>query len=543
VPLPQRNPEWPPVALGAITPQLNAWDAWYTGDPNALEVAYGAATGDEGTATKVVHPNQLAGGVMGRLARFFWGTPSATAGQPRHKLHVPIATDLCQASADLLWSEAPDIKVGKVEKDAAGKPQRNATQERLDELIDDQALQVFAEGAEVGAALGGHYLRVTWDQSIVPDRPFLTTVHADAAFPEFRWGRLVAVTFWHIVHSTSSETWRHLERHELDPRGNGIILHGLYRGTGDRLGIAVPLTEQTSTAGLADKVDAEGAISTESPGLAVVYVPNQRPQRRWRNDPVGANLGRSDLDGVEGLMDALDEVYSSWMRDIRLAKARLIVSESALEDLGPGKGEGFDLDREVFTGVNAPPTSLQGAAGGAFAQAEQFQIRHEEHRTTAQDLIENILRTAGYSPATFGIGGDGVAATATEVQARQQRSFQTRDRKLRNVRPAIAEILHKLLAVDAAVFRTKITPERPDVEFPDGVQESLLSIAQTMQALRTAEAASTDTLVRMLHPEWDDQQVTDEVARIMGEQPAPLPDPTNPNLGAGTDVAPAQPVG
>ena len=64
-------------------------------------------------------------------------------------------------------------------------------------------------------------------------------------------------------------------------------------------------------------------ISTGSPGLAVVYVPNQRPSS-WRNDPLGQHLGRSDLAGVESLMDALDEAYSSWMRDIRLGKARLL---------------------------------------------------------------------------------------------------------------------------------------------------------------------------------------------------------------------------
>ena len=526
MPLPAANTAWPPKELGPITAAMAAWDAWWVGDTDALERAYG------GTAP-VIRPGQMAGGVVGAVARFFWGRPQVDLTQPRRKLHVPIATDICQASADLLWSEAPDISVGD-----------EKTQQRLDELIDDQALQVFAEGAEIGAALGGHFLRVTWDDKLVPDRPFLTTVHADAALPVFRWGRLVEVTFWSVVKRENQQVWRHLEHHALDSLGVGIVEHALFAGREDNLGTVVPLTDLAVTRGLVTAERPDGTVSTESPGLAVVYVPNQRPQRRWRKDPLGQHLGRSDLDAIEPMMDALDEVYSSWMRDIRLAKARLIVSDSALQDQGPGKGAGFDLDREVFTGVNAPPTSLQGAAGGAFAQAEQFAIRHEEHRATAQDLVEQILRTAGYSPSTFGYGNDGAAATATEVQARQQRSFQTRDRKLRNVRPAISDVLEKLLAVDAAVFGTAgVKPERPDVEFPDGVQESLLSLAQTMQALRTAEAASTDTLVRMLHPEWDDTQVTEEVALIMGEQPAPLPDPTSPNLGAGTDVAPAQPVG
>src|SRR5690606_4592477 len=145
------------------------------------------------------------------------------------------------------------------------------------------------------------------------------------AWPEFRWGRLLAVTFWRVVQETEFITVRHLERHELDAQGNGVILHGLYQGTRDQLGHVVPLTENEATRGL--QVDASGAstVFPRTPGLGVVHVPNQRPNRLHRAHPVGRDLGRSDLQGVEGLLDSLDEAYTSWMRDIRLGKARLFV--------------------------------------------------------------------------------------------------------------------------------------------------------------------------------------------------------------------------
>ena len=38
--------------------------------------------------------------------------------------------------------------------------------------------------------------------------------------------------------------------------------------------------------------------------------------------------------------------------------------------------------------------------------------------------------------------------------------------------------------------------------------------AQTANLLAAASAASTDTLVRMIHPEWEDEQVDEEVAKI-----------------------------
>lgn len=517
MPLPPNGTEWPPKRLRPIHTAMELWDAWWVGDPEGLEAAYG-------TERPRVRPAQLAGGVTGTLARFFWGKPRLGTAV-RTRVHVPIATDICQASADLIWSQAPEVRVDD-----------EPTQARLDDLIDDNALRSFAKGCEAGAAHGGHFLRVTWDESVQPDGPFITVVYADNADPEFRWGRLVAVTFWTVVHEEGGDVWRHLERHELE-NGVGVIRHGLFHGDRTNLGQRVPLTENPATAGLADALEADGeTITTGSDGLAVVYVPNQDSQRRWRKDPAGKDLGRSDLDAIEGLMDSLDEAMSSWMRDVRLGKARLLLSQNALSGNGLGEGASFDVDQELFTELNSPPSSAANAS--TIVQAEQFAIRHEEHKATTDELVEAILRTAGYSPSTFGRGGDGTMRTAREVSMDQQRSLLTRDRKLRILRPVLAELLEKLLAVDAALFGSAVKVQRPAVDFPDGVQESMLELAQTAQALRVAEAASTETLVRMTHPEWDDKEVLAEAGRIMGERdlarPA-LPDPTDPTLVDGAD--------
>jgi hypothetical protein len=50
-------------------------------------------------------------------------------------------------------------------------------------------------------------------------------------------------------------------------------------------------------------------------------------------------------------------------------------------------------------------------------------------------------------------------------------------------------------------------------------------VAQTLALLRTAEAASTEVMVRMLHADWDDAAVTSEVARIQAERGVPVPEP------------------
>ncbi|MFE6103193.1 phage portal protein [Streptomyces laurentii] len=497
MPLPTSDATWPPPYLGPALDSMHTWDTWWSGDVDRLERLYGGRSGGAPDPKRL----QYSSGVVGRIARWWWGTPTAP-GERRTKLHVPIAGDLCSGSADLLFSEPPRFTVDD-----------DATQVRLGALVDDGMLATLQTAAEVGAALGGIYLRPVYDTDIA-DRPWVVAEHADRAIPEFVWGRLSAVTFWQVVREDDGQVWRWLQRHEP-----GRILHGLYQGTADNLGRPVPLEDSDATAGFAPLVDEDGAIATGYDRLDVVFIPNQAT-RRWRSAPRLQHLGRSDLDGVEPLMDSLDETYSSWMRDIRLGKGRLIVPDSYLQSNGPGRGASWNPDQEAFAGVN----TLTRGDGGMALTVAQFAIRVQEHRDTAEDLVNQILRSAGYSGQTFGIGGD-VAVTATEVTARERRSMTTRGRKILRWRPALAQLVEALLAVDQQAFGGSIKPQRPTVEFGDSVQEDPLTLANTSDVLRRAQAASTDTLVRMVHPEWDDAQVAAEVQRIQVEAGTAVPDP------------------
>ncbi|MFE7128951.1 phage portal protein [Streptomyces sp. NPDC057617] len=498
MPLPTGNIPWPPKDLRPALESMARWDTWWSGDPDRLEQLYGGGSGIGLDAKRY----QFAGGVVGRVARWWWGTPTAP-GERRTKLHVPIAGDICSGSADLLFSEPPKMTVTD-----------DSTTKRLDTLVDDGMLATLQTAAEVGAVLGGVYLRPVYDKDIT-DQPWLDAVHADRALPEFRWGRLAAVTFWQIVHEEDGLVWRHLERHEP-----GGIQHGLYLGTKEKLGRAVPLEDHPKTAEFAALVDDEGWLETGFARLDVAHVPNAN-SRRWRCEPDLADLGRSDLDGVEPLMDALDETYASWMRDIRLGKGRIVVPDSYLQSNGPGRGASWNPDQEAFAGINM----LARADSGQQLTVAQFAIRVAEHQGTAEDLVNQILRSAGYSAQTFGLGGD-VAVTATEVVSKERRSMTTRGRKILRWRPALAHATEALLAVDKHVFGGSAIPQRPIIEFEDSVQEDPLTLANTTDVLRRAQAASTDTLVRMTHPDWDDAAVQAEVARIQQENGTAVPDPT-----------------
>ena len=92
----------------------------------------------------------------------------------------------------------------------------------------------------------------------------------------------------------------------------------------------------------------------------------------------------------------------------------------------------------------------------------------------------------------------------------------TRGRKERHFRTGLERLLAKLLDIDRIVFNGLLSGP-VTVEFPDGAQDSSLETAQTVQALYTAQSASTQVRVQMMHPDWDQADIDEEVGRIMGE--------------------------
>lgn len=506
--LPGNGIAWPPKELDHILPKFREYSSWYANDISTLGAMYAKGVNQRG--------------ILSKIRTWFLGnkeTPQADT----NTIHVSLAQEICRTAANLLYSEpskavvVPATEGGNVD----------TAQERLDLIAGPGFHQLCISAAEISAALGGVYKRATWDAT--REHVFITKVDADMALPEFQWGKLKAVTFWRTVESAGQTVWRHVERHELDPAGIGVVMHGIYRGTPENLGQQMSFADHKSmewltTPAMMEQLIDGNTLSTLTEGLDVVYAPNILPSALWRNDPVGANLGRSDLEGIEQQLDALDELYSSWLRDIRLGKGRLIVGESMLRDLGAGLGAGFDLDRSIFTPVKAAPSSA-GSEKMAIENV-QFDIRTEDFLKAIDHFRRIILAAAGYSPGTFGLQDDGAAVTATEVAARQALSYSTRKRKILGVKPADEEILTKALAMDALLYPgAGAEALEVSVEFPDGVQDDPKAVAEQNQLDYNSQSASIAERVRKRNPDWDDTLVDKEVERIREDF----------NLGALTD--------
>jgi A118 family predicted phage portal protein len=521
--LPIGDMAWPPPELKHEIARVKGYADWYGGDLDDLQPNSLAARRAHGKGR----------GVAAGIASLFVGTAGAQPGTGEtNPLHVPVPADLARTSADLLFSETPALTFGE-----------EAAQARWEELVDELDLDTaLLEAGELAAALSGMYWRASFDVVASPDAPLLSLIQPDNAWPEWSWGRLVAVTFVRRLGSPhdgdesgvsgAKVTYRHLERHGMTPAG-ALVEHGLYAGTDERLGRRLPLTDHPQTADIAASLTAEEGIVLPGIPMTAGYIPNMRPNRGDR----GSRLGRSDYDQLDGLFRSIDETWTSWMRDLRLGKARIVVPSEYLSDLGAGQGSMFSVDREVYEPLRMQPPAGSDPAGAI--KSMQFAIRVAEHQGTLRALVQQAVSSAGYSMRTFGMGGTDVGGmTATQVDSEDRLSMITREKKARYWTAGLRDMAAALLGLDAMLNRTpNVAPKaKISVEFRDAVAEPMTVVAATANLLAQAQAASTQTLVTLVHPEWSELEVAEEVSRIQGASGLPLPDPAGAGLGLGLGV-------
>lgn len=497
--MPRPYTSWPPQPYDRAWSLMRDRHTWWEGDPDKIAAMIGAQS-----PRPNARPSQYRGGLVGAASRGLFGQPPATSGGKR--AHVPVAGDLAMTSAALMAGEPPRLIVPE---GAANE----AAQARMDRIFNTPDFHAgLLEGEELTAALGDTYGRVAWDTELA-DEAWVEFVDGDRAWPIYRKGVLTGVVFWEELPGGEKDdlVYRHLEFHGLE-RGEGFIEHALFKGKTDGLGQRIPLAEHEHTAGIV--VDAESRIRTGSRELTACHIPNRTPNPIFRETPLLRRLGKSDLTpAVMGLMVHVDDAFTSLARDIRLGKARILVSEHLTHTAGPGTGGVFDVDAEAFALVGGAPTE------DPVLQAHQFEIRVREHMETAEAYIRQILTSVGYSPMQFGLKDDATASmTATEVEAKDRGSSATKSAKSLRRRSALSRMARAALEVDAAVFKTGAeVSEQIGVEYRPAVSPTPESLANTLNTLRAGRAASTITLVGMLHPDWDKKDIESEAQRIMDE--------------------------
>lgn len=518
--MPAVKSAWPPEPFDQAFKDIEEWAIWWEGTSNKLTNFYMSRGNNYNMPTGIRARTAAASNAFfGRQDGQFVG------GDTDLRLHLPIPAAIARKMANLMFSTPPRFCVATgTEEDIdadevidAEQITQDPVQGRIDELLNSETMQAFLlEAGQSWSALGGHYLRVVWDEAVVADKAFLDKVDHDHAIPEWIWGVLVGVTFWSELGVTKDgKTLRHFQRYIP-----GYIEHAVYEGSPSDVGVPVPLPEVEGFdfSSIIESMDETGMVPTGYEKIAAVYIPRKKINPAWRANAQLKHMGYSDFSkDVIPLFAAIDEAWTSLMRDVRQGKGRLIVAENLLELLGPGRGSGFDMNREIFSPVGE---AIDGE-GRPILEQVQFNIRVQEHLDTIRGLFLEVLRRVGLSPLTMGLS-EVAATTATEVKAWTADTLQTQDEGQRYWGPALSDIATALISIDAEKFGSGVTLEEGiEIEWPAAIELSDEERARTVGLW--ADAASLHTKIAYLHPEWDEAQVQAEVDQIEEEKKAAMP--------------------
>lgn len=421
------------------------------------------------------------------------------------KLHVPIAADIAATGANLLFGEEPRYSI----YDESLGSTEDASQARLEAIIRENGLnQKLHEAAESAAAAGDVFLKCRYDKKR-KDMPAIAVVRGQDALPEYMFDTLQCIHFFSTlrIDNKSGKIWRVYERYEA-----GRILTAIYCGDAGRLGTQ---DDETLRA-----LGIEPEVRTPVDQLLAAHIVNIKPSRLWPTD----DKGRSDFEGLRDLMDSLDEVYTSWMRDIRLAKSRLIVPAEFLRrnnaDLFREGSYTYDFDEDVETLV---ALDIGGDGVEMKITPSQFDIRAQEHAATYESTLRAIIGMAGYSPQTFGLDINGSAQSGTARRIMEKKSLATNAKKQAYWIKPLESFLTAVMFLDKALYgNAKLhDDDSVRVELRDPSATDPGEMASTVSLMEAAMAASTEVKVRVLHPDWSNKQIEEEVQRIYVEKGVP----------------------
>lgn len=428
------------------------------------------------------------------------------------KMHVPIASDIASTSSDLLFGETPRFELFNHKE----KEEDKKSIDRFEELISlNELSSLLSEACETCSALGDVFLKINWSKEDF-DYPTLSVVQPDSAWAEYVFGSLKCIHIFSVILLEEEKVTRIYERYS-----KGLIEVSLFEGTSTKLGHEI-LDDY-----LLEQIGLKRVIETPINELLAVHIPNIRPNRKFRN----SKLGRSDFDSLRDLGDSLDEAYTSWLRDIRLAKARTIVPVEYLRKVPIGADDGlsssgyfdFDQDVETFCTMDIDTDKLSNPI-----TLSQFEIRASQHKDSCLNFIERIISSAGYSPQSFGLHIEGTSASGTALKIREKKSYATVMKKQSYWKNPLEKLLGALVHLDSVLYPSfgSKADSSVVVNFRDGWLDDISTISTAVEQISRADAASLETKVKMLHPYWNEYQVNAEIEKINAENGLDVENPS-----------------
>ena len=241
---------------------------------------------------------------------------------------------------------------------------------------------------------------------------------------------------------------------------------------------------------------------SELSDLPVVLKNNTAHNRMFPTSPFGV----ADTQGLETIEDALSELLSSMVEEVRKGRIKVLISE----DLVPTNAEGgkmqfndFRMDYEIMSG--------DSAEGGSKIEVVQGKINSEKYLSGIASLISYACNLVSLHPITVGITGvESIDASQESQMEREKVSMRTREKKMKSWRETL-ESLFNLLLQTQDIMDGK-TPEEYEIalEFGNFTNPSKENIVDILSKAVEGSVISMRTAQDQYHGE----DLTDEEKEV-----------------------------
>ena len=216
--------------------------------------------------------------------------------------------------------------------------------------------------------------------------------------------------------------------------------------------------------------------------------------------------------GNEQLVKGLIELWTAEQEDAELARNRIAMSSDMVNRADVYSDAGGRLAHAGFHAkdrllITPPGMSAQSADGGGVEVISMPDSLIQRERIERRENA--TLEAIGINPQSIGRSVSGRSDSAAAKRADQQMTQNTIGGPARRWQ-------HALNAISGEVGRLADVTA-PVVDVREGLRQSFGERVETASAATAAEAMSTRTKIAYIHPEWDDTQVDDEVARMAAE--------------------------
>jgi len=192
--------------------------------------------------------------------------------------------------------------------------------------------------------------------------------------------------------------------------------------------------------GLADLEDAQVTDFSNLNEIPVVLKNNTAYNSFFPNAP----FGEADTQGMDMIEDALSELISAMVEEVRKGRIKVLIAEELVPSNKDGMKQAFDdfkLDYEIM--------NKHEASGDKLIEVIQGEINSEKYLQGIGAMIMYACNKANLHPMTVGITGvESIAASQESQVEREKVSMRTREMKLNSWREALVKVFENLLKVD-----------------------------------------------------------------------------------------------